>query len=780
MTRSLQAGMRVAAQIRSHLTIRAVLGVVVVVPVVVLSLIGLEALARARLDPQMFEAPTQFYARPIVFYPGMDLDAERVEAHLQRLGYRRARTSRVAVGEYYRSRREWIIGRRAFRRYDNLDPGGTTRIRLGWRGAVSSVEDAQGRRLRYVGLEPELIGSVHGSTGEERVPVPLADIPQHLIDAVLAIEDQRFYEHHGLDLKRIAGATVANVRAADVVQGGSTLTQQLAKNLFLSNKRSPIRKLRDMAMARALERRYTKEEILEAYLNEVYFGHHDGLAIRGVGRAAQVFFGKDVSQVDLDEAALLAGIIRGPNLYSPTRNPERATERRNLVLDVMLDQKVITAEAHATARQAPLQAREAAQRTRSGRYFVDLVFQQLVATHGRQAVQRGMSVFTTLDMDLQRKAEEAVAKGLGRLERDYPYIAGQDAPLQAALVALDPRTGEILALVGGRDYGSSQFNRAVNARRQPGSSFKPVVALAALAGREGGHTLATMLQDEPFSVETPAGLWEPSNYDGKFHGEVTIREALERSLNVPFARLGMEVGPERIAATGRKLGLESRLKPVPSLALGASEVTPLEMARAFGVLAAGGYRSDLHTTLGVLDAEGEVLSRYEIAGKQVYTPAETYLVTSALRGAVERGTGRSLRTWGFRGPVAAKSGTTNDFRDAWFIGYTPSLAVAVWVGYDDGRSTKLSGARAALPIFALFMRAARGPDGEEDFSRPPGVEVVSVNRESGLRAGWGCRGEREVFLRGTAPRESCSRFRMFTSQFRRYTSSRRSRGSTQR
>jgi penicillin-binding protein 1B len=347
-------------------------------------------------------------------------------------------------------------------------------------------------------------------------------------------------------------------------------------------------------------------------------------------------------------------------------------------------------------------------------------------------------------------------------------------------------------MVGGRDYGSSQFNRAVNARRQPGSSFKPIVALAALSQRDG-PTLATVLQDEPLSVETPAGLWEPTNYDGEFRGGVTMREALERSLNVPFARLGLDVGPERIVETGRKLGLESRLVPVPSLALGASEVTPLEMTRAFGVFAAGGYRSDVHTTLGVLDSEGEVLSRYELGGEQVYTAAETYLVTSALRGAVERGTGRSLRNWGFRSPVAAKSGTTNDFRDAWFIGYTPSLVVGVWVGFDDGRSTNLTGSRAALPIVALFLRGALGSNGAEEFSMPSGLEVVSVNRETGLRAGYRCRGEREVFLRGTAPRESCSWYRSYTnrngnSRSRNFTvvpplrsSSRRgSRGSSQR
>ncbi len=759
--------MRVGGWVRSKLEVRTVLGIILATPVLVTAAIGMEALARARLDDRMFQAPTQFYARPIVFYPGLQLDRERVEDHLQRLGYRRVRRSSVRIGEYYRGSREWIIGRRAFRRHDRLDPGGLARIRLGRGGSVTAVEDARGRRLRFVGLEPELIRGLHGSPREERIPVPLAEVPQHLVDAVLSIEDQRFFQHRGLDLKRIAGAAVANVRALRLVQGGSTLPQQLAKILFLSPGRSPIRILRDMAMAMTLERRHSKEEILEAYLNEVYFGHDDGLAIHGVGRAAQHFFGKDVSQINTGEAALLAGIIRGPNLYSPLRHPEAAKRRRNLVLDVMLKLGVVSESVHRRAREAPLDLRARTKRTRSGRYFIDFVSERLLAAHGRDALLGGMSVFTTLDMGLQRTAEEAVRNGLTQLERDHSGLANGegDAPLQAALVALDPRTGEVLAMVGGRDYGTSQFNRAVRAHRQPGSSFKPIVALAALSQRDG-NTLATILQDEPLSVETPGGLWQPVNYDRRFRGGVTLREALERSLNVPFARLGVEIGPARIVETARKLGLEGRLSPVPSLALGSSEVTPLEMTRAFGVFAAAGFRADVHTTLGVLDSDGNLASRYEAAGEQVYTRAETYLVTSALRGAVERGTGRSLRRLGYHGPVAAKSGTTNDFRDAWFIGYAPSLVVAVWVGFDDGRSIGLPGSRAALPIFASFLKGALGPHGAGDFTVPSGVEIVEVDRETGLRAGYGCRGEREVFLRGTAPRESCSPYRSSLSRYR--------------
>ena len=519
-------------------------------------------------------------------------------------------------------------------------------------------------------------------------------------------------------------------------------------------------------MALVLEDRHSKEEILTAYLNEIYLGQDGAFAIHGMGRAAQFFFGQDVSQLTLGQAALLAGLIRGPNLYSPFRHPARAQERRDLVLRLMYERGVIAKDRYEVAREAPIKLRTKSKRTRRGRYFVDHVAARL-AEEGTQAMDAGLSVFTTLDMRLQRLAEEAVKDGLARLEREDPGLLadGGGDPAQAALVAIDPRTGEILAMVGGRDYGRSQFNRAVHAHRQPGSAFKPIVALAALS-QDGGHTLASTLEDRPLSHETPAGVWAPVNYDGRFRGTVTLRDAIERSLNVPFARLGLDIGPERIIETARNLGLTSRLNPVPSIALGAFEVTPLELTRAFGVLAASGFRADLHATLGVVDAKGEVIGQARLDGEWAYDPAETYLVTSALSGAVDRGTGRGLRRHGYYGPVAAKSGTTNDFRDAGFVGYTPELAVGVWVGFDDARSLGLPGSRAALHIFAQFMRNAIGAEGGRDFPMPSGVEVREIDQETGLRGGPGCRGEPEVFLQGTAPEESCSPYWISNRRFR--------------
>lgn len=759
--------MRALERIRRHPRAAIAAGAVLALAIGTPLTIGIEALVRARLDAKRFAAPTRIYARPLVIAPGETVSRALIEDHLERLSYRSARGRSVGIGEYRFGWWEWTIGRRAFRHADRLAPSGVAVVDLGFGGYVAGVRDADGHRLPSLVLEPELIHTSVDVSGKDRVPIRRRDVPDRLVDAVLTIEDQRFFEHAGLDARRIAGALLANLREGRVVQGASTLTQQLAKNLYLSSRRSPVRKLREAAMALVLEARYTKDEILEAYLNEVYLGQDGALAIHGVGRAAQFYFGKDVSRLDLAESAVLAGLIRGPNLYAPFRNPDAARARRNLVLSQMRERSIITDADLRVARRAPLGLRTQPEPVHA-RYFVDYVTDELLrgASCARRcgADARGLAVFTTLDMRLQRAAEEAVRDGLRRLERDASYLRRGDGPLQAALVALDPTTGQILAMVGGRDYGGSQFNRAANARRQPGSAFKPVVALAAVArgaeDRDGRpFTLATLLADEPLSLATPAGVWEPTNYDGRFRGPVTLREALERSLNVPFARLGVAVGPARIVETGRRLGIASPLHAVPSLALGSSEVTPLELTRAYGVLAAGGWRAETSSLLGVLDHAGETIARADAHGDQVFDPAEAYVITSALRGAAERGTGRGLRALGYRGPVAAKSGTTNDHRDAWFVAYTPSLTVGVWVGFDDGRTVGLPGSRAALPIVARFLTEALGSDGGEAFDVPSGLEVAEVDRRTGLLAGPGCRGEPEVFLWGTAPRESCSPWR---------------------
>jgi penicillin-binding protein 1B len=592
------------------------------------------------------------------------------------------------------------------------------------------------------------IGTLAQGLDERRVPVRLTHVPGHLVDAVLAVEDQRFYEHGGLDLRRIVGAAVANVRAGGVTQGGSTITQQLAKNLFLSARRTPLRKLREAAMAVMLEDRYEKPRILEAYLNEIYLGQDGARAIHGVGAAARYYFDKDAADLNLAEGALLAGMIRAPNRYSPVRHADRARDRRDLVLRLMVEQGRVHESAARRAARERVRSRPAHEVVADARYFRDFAVSRLRDEGVGRLPERGAAVYTTLDATLQRAAERAVREGLAGLSA---------RGAQAALVALDPRSGEILAMVGGRDYGGSQFNRAVDARRQPGSAFKPIVALAAL-GRSGrgdpAFTLASTIEDEPLSVVTPAGRWEPDNYDHGFRGTVTFREALEQSLNVPFARIGLAIGPDRIAETGRRLGITSPLRPVPSLALGVSEVSPLELTRAYGVFAAGGKLADTRAILGVAHEGHDLRATSPARVRGVADPAEAYLVTSGLEGAVARGTGRGLNGLGHRDGLAGKSGTSSDWRDGWFVAYTPALAVGVWVGYDDGRSLGLTGSRTALPIVARFLREALRQTRGETFAVPDGVEFAYVGVDRGWW-GWECGGEPEAFLEGTAPEERC-------------------------
>jgi penicillin-binding protein 1B len=585
------------------------------------------------------------------------------------------------------------------------------------------------------------IGTLDGAPMEQRIPVDRDQLPKVLIQAVLAVEDQRFYQHHGLDARRIGGALLANVKAGGIAQGGSTITQQLAKNLYLSADRTPLRKLREAAMAVVLELRYDKPAILEAYLNEIYLGQDQGRAIHGVGAAARYYFGKDLRRLSLPESALLAGMIHAPNRHAPTRHPREARERRDLVLQLMAEQRRITRANAERATRVPVSTRAWPARTVDARHFRDFV----TATATRRLPSRGMAVYSTLDAMLQRAAERAVRSGLDRLR----------APdVEAALVAIDPRTGEVLAMVGGRDYGASQFDRATAARRQPGSAFKPVVALAALERREGedpAFTLASLVDDEPLRVATPAGPWQPTNYDQRFRGRVTVREAMEQSLNVPFARIGLAVGPERIVATARRLGITSPLAAVPSLALGSSEVTLIELVRAYGVLAAGGELAGARTIIGTGKFGESVEHDAAPDAARVIDPAVAYLVTSTLEGVVARGTGRALNSTGRFEGIAGKTGTSNDWRDAWFVAYSPSLVVGVWVGFDDGRSLRMTGASAALPIVGRFLVEATSEESPESFPVPDGITESRVALAEG---GWPAEcGSREIFLAGTEPRD---------------------------
>jgi penicillin-binding protein 1B len=700
-------------------------------------LIHLDRQVAARFRSELFPVASRLYSRPLELAQGLDVERTGLVDHLRRVGYRERQAGPAGPGEFVRADREITIGRRPFAYVESLAAGDRLVVKLDRKGRVRRLETGRGKQERAL-IEPEVIGSFYGEYWLDRRPLSLDVYPQHLIDALLAMEDRRFYEHSGIDLRRIGGAFLANLSAGRVTQGGSTLTQQLVKNLYLSSNRSLVRKLREAPMALLLELHHSKDEILEAYLNEIYLGQRGPVAIHGMGAASQHYFGKDAAALSLAESAFLVGLIHGPGLYSPDVIDEDQQRRASA-------RPVVSTPTGAYQNPAP--------------YFLSSLRRILERGYGEQALEEGgYTILTTLDPRLQRIARRALRGGLEELERRHARLRGGDSHLQAALVAIEPRSGEIRAMVGGRDFGASQFNRADQARRQPGSAFKPIVALAALSRVEGGapdFTLASLLDDAPMTVTTPAGDWSPANYSKQFHGRVSLREALARSLNVPFVRVGQQVGPERIVEVARRLGIESELDAVPSLALGSSVVSPLELTGAYAVLAAEGSRHEPVGIGAVIDAEGGLVQERDRRADRVFSREEIHLVTSALESAVDLGTGKGLRRFGYRGAAAGKTGTTNDERDAWFVGYTPELAIGVWVGFDDNRSHGLTGAQAALPIFAKLLIGALGQQGGAGFEQPSQLEEVKINRKLGVRAGWGCKGEREIFLAGTEPEEWC-------------------------
>ncbi|NNL67999.1 MAG: PBP1A family penicillin-binding protein, partial [Myxococcales bacterium] len=722
--------------------------------------IRLDRIVVDRFEGRIFHVPSRVLSAPSILYPGLDWQRADLRGTLARLGYRAVHGVAPAPGQYEWTDRRVRLHLRAFEHPTRGEPA--RKLELGLSGSrVTTLTAPNGRPLGAVPLEPEPVGLYYGPDREQRELVRLEDLPPALIDAILAVEDQRFPSHKGVDPRRIAGALIANLEAGGITQGGSTLTQQLVKNFFLKPERTYTRKLQEAVMALLVEWRYEKPEILEAYLNEIYLGQRGPTAVHGMGQAARLYFGKHARNLDLAECALLAAIIQSPNAISPSRNPERATERRNLVLDLMHRQGRIDRARYRAARAEPLLVAEVTPDPRDARYFLATLQRQLPEHYDPELLgSEGLRIHATVDLRLQLAAAKALREGLEAIEKRHPDKRRED-PLrrvQGCIVALRPQTGEVLALVGGRDFGVSQFDRCTQARRPAGSVFKPFVYIAALerAPEGDGITLADFLSDDPLQVSTPSGVWAPRNYDHQFHGRVPVRSALERSLNVATARLGQEVGVDRVADVARRLGIESDLPEVPSLALGTADVSPLEMARAYATLASGGVRPVVRTFDEVVDADGEVVERRRLGYQRVLDEGTAYLATSLLQGVIERGTGRSLASYGLRGALAGKTGTTDDERDAWFVGFTPELVVAVWVGFDEPESIGLSGAAAALPIWARFVKEATGGTIRGGFFPPKGVERVEIDPASGARALRGCpRRRTEYFLEGTAPRETC-------------------------
>jgi penicillin-binding protein 1A len=578
---------------------------------------------------------------------------------------------------------------------------------------------------------------------EHRIEVPLTEVSKALVNAVIAIEDRRFFDHEGVDPIRIAGSAVAVLRAGEAVQGGSTITQQLARQ-SVGREKTLTRKLKEWLFAAQLERHFSKNEILELYLNKVYFG--DGLY--GVEAAARGYFGKKASEVTVPEAALLAGLLKAPSSYAPTVSVAKAEARQGVVLKAMLESKAITRDDYDQALKSVVEIYDGLRSAEPhGRYFKEEVRRQLVERFGAERVaQGGLRVFTTIDLDMQRAAETAVEQGLIEIEKSLPNPSTRSAraaraddsltaaPLQAALVSIDPGTGHVLAMVGGRDFVKSSFNRATQAKRQPGSAFKPFIYAAAVEGGLGPDDLIEGLY-EP--VDATNVLWSPDD-EHVFEEAVTLREGLRMSSNRAAVRLMQTVGVRKAVRAASAFGFGD-LPVVPSVALGAGEVTVMAITSAYGAFANGGAVVPPTLIRRVEDADGEVLFEGQELPFQAIRPVTAYLMADMLRGVIDRGTGYRARQLGFSLPAGGKTGTTNDYRDAWFIGFTPSIVTGVWVGHDQPQTIRRDGyaSELAVPMWTRFMKAATKGDKAEWVDRPRGVRDARVNAQPPVqRRGW--------------------------------------------
>jgi penicillin-binding protein 1B len=712
-----------------------------------------------RLSGERWMVPSRLYSEPLVLHDGISLSQADLVKVLNGLKYEQRADAPAAPGEFSVGQAVLLVLLRP--RADA--PGEPIAITFGKDHVVELRGVKSKKRYPTATLEPELISYLFDQSREKRRLVKFEELPDLLVKAVLAIEDRRFFSHPGLDPLRIVGAAVKNIQAESYLQGGSTITQQLVKNFFLTPERTIRRKVQEAFLAFVLERRASKQEILELYLNEVYLGQLGSFSINGMGEAARMYFRKDVSNLTLPEAALLAGMIQSPNPYNPYRHAQKATERRNMVLRAMREAGFIEEATAEAAMAQPLKV-ESSTLSADAPYFVDLVGAQLAQRYDPKDLQtQNLSIYTSLDLHLQALAQSALSDGLDKIDKLIKK-KNPNGPVQGCVIVLQPRSGAVLALVGGRSYGSSQYNRAILAKRQPGSTFKPFVYLTAFEATFEDRALppitpATVVEDAPAVFFFEDKEYIPQNYEDNYLGNVTLRRALSKSLNVATVKVAEMVGFDRVAELwNKKLQLGTEVKPYPAVALGSFEATPLQMATAYNVLANGGLKVDPVTVLRVTNEKGQTLEQHQApAPSQVVHPESAFLVTNMLRSVLNDGTGAAARGMGFAADAAGKTGTTNDLRDAWFAGYTPDLLCIVWVGYDDNTPIGLSGAKAALPIWVEFMKAALAGVTSRPFDVPAeDIIFIDIDKDTGLLARPGCPSViSEAFIAGTEPQERC-------------------------
>jgi penicillin-binding protein 1B len=725
-----------------------------------------------RLSGNVFQHTTGIYTAPGRIFNGQAINAANLEEYLGHSGYSAKKDSDgvgyyVARGnslEIYPTKASYFHG------------GNAIRVEFAGKQIRSIRSIATAATLDSAEIEPELLTNLFNESREKRRPVKFADLPKNLVNALLAAEDKRFFEHPGFDAIRVAGAALADMRHGAKAQGASTLDMQLARSFFFSTERTWHRKVAETMVALELEHRYTKQQIFELYSNEIYLGNRGSFAIHGFGEASQAYFGKDVRELNLEECAFLTGIIRRPNHYSTAeQHPDRAIEARDHVLTSMVEDKLITPEQAQDAKKKPLRLVRSGLDVGGAPYFVDMVKEDLLDHYSEAELLSGnFHVYSTLDPALQRAASAAIDIGMANVDR---LLANRTAmwkrelakkhstetvpQAQVAMVVLDPKTGEIKALAGGRNYGQSQLNR-VETKRQPGSAFKPFVYAAAFddAAETTGPILTTIttVVDEPTTFEFDGKEYTPDNFKEEFMGTVTLRDALTHSLNVATVKVAELVGFGRVVEIAKRMGLDPAMQPTPALALGAYEMTPMQIAGGYTAFANGGRHADPMFIRSVVSANGTVQETDQPKTRQVLDPRVTYLVTSVMEDVINRGTGASVRAMGFTTPAAGKTGTS---KDGWFAGYTSNLLCVVWVGFDDNRDLGLAGGSSAAPIWTEFMKRAVTLPAYSDtdsFAQPRGIVTVRIDSETLQLATPDCPVTRdEVFIEGTQPTQYCQK-----------------------
>jgi penicillin-binding protein 1B len=713
-----------------------------------LGLLYLDNHIREQFEGKRWAVPAKVYARPLELYAGSPLTLEELKVELQGLGYQFTRKVTVP-GQAALSSAKAIVHTRGFEFTDGLES--SQRLILDFSaGFLSNITNPQGQTIPLLRLEPVLIGGIYPLNNEDRDLIQLKDAPEALIQALIAIEDRGFYEHHGISLRGISRAMVANLKAGRFIQGGSTLTQQLIKNFYLSSERTLARKLLEIPMALLLELHYSKDEILEAYLNEVYVGQEGARAIHGFGLAAQYYFSQPLQELKPDQLALLAGLVKGPSYYEPRRHPERAEGRRNLVLKVMHEQGVLEEADYNKARIRPLGVVKQASLLK-GAYpaYLDLVKRQLRQDYPNEELSsEGLRVFTNLNPIAQNKAEAALTKTISSLEKRH---GEQLAELQGSMVVTNPQTGEVIAVIGGRETRYQGFNRALDTLRPIGSLVKPAVYLTAV---EQGYHLASILDDSPFELTMPNGqIWQPENFDHQSHEHVQLHQAMAHSYNLSTARLGMDLGLDNVIDTLHRLGIERDFNAYPSLLLGAQGLAPLEVAKMYQTMASNGFQMPLRAIRQVTDSTGQELSRYPFELEQTIDNDAMHLLQYMLQETTRTGTARSIYA---RLPaainVAGKTGTSDLQRDSWFAGFAGNRLAVVWLGLDNNDPVPFTGSSGALRAWTDYMVN----ETLDPFiaPAPENIEYLWIDQQTGLLADAQCPGAQQLpFIIGNSPTE---------------------------